>query len=76
MHFNTLFLVLSSFFESLKVVLINMVVFLMVSEKLATPGLLEIKVFRSKGYEVIIYGYDVIGKVLSFDLNHIVVAVT
>ena len=76
MRFNTLFLVLSSFFESLKVVLINMVVFLMVSEKLATPGLLEIKVFRSKGYEVIIYGYDVIGKVLSFDLNHIVVAVT
>ena len=76
MRFNTLFLVLSSFFESLKVVLINMVVFLMVSEKLATPGLLEIKVFRSKGYEVIIYGYGVIGKVLSFDLNHIVVAVT
>ena len=53
-----------------------MVVILMVSEKLATPGLLEIKVFRSKGYEVIIYGCDVIGKVLSFDLNHIVVAVT
>ena len=53
-----------------------MAVILMVSEKLATPGLLEIKVFRSKGYEVIIYGYDVIGKVLSFDLNHIVVAVT
>ena len=76
MHFNTLFLVLSSFFESLKVFLINMVVILMVSEKLATPGLLEIKVFRSKGYEVIIYGYDGIGKVLSFDLNHIVVAVT
>ena len=37
LHFNTLFLILSSFFELLKVFLINMVVILMISEKLATP---------------------------------------
>ena len=33
--------------------------FLMMSAKLATLGLLEIKVFRNKGYEVIISVYDV-----------------
>ena len=37
-----------------------MVAILMMSEKLATPDLLEIKVFRNKGYDVIIYGCDVI----------------
>ena len=75
LHFNTLFSIISSFFELLKVFLINIVVILMISEKLATPGLLEIKVFRSKGHDVIVYVYDVIGKILSCDLNHIVVAV-
>ena len=52
-----------------------MVVILM-SEKLATPGFLEIKIFRNKSYDLIIHGHDVIGKILSCDVNHIVVGVT
>ena len=42
-----------------------MVTILMMSAKMATLGLLERKVFRSKGYDVIIFVYDVIGKNLS-----------
>ena len=53
-----------------------MVLILIMSEKSATPGLLEIKIFRNKSYGLIIHGYDVIGKILSCDLNHIVVGVT
>ena len=34
-----------NFFESLRVVLINMVAILMMSVKLATPGLLKVKAF-------------------------------
>ena len=41
--------------ESLKIFLINLVIILMMPAKLATPGLLEIMVFRNKGYDVIIY---------------------
>ena len=44
----------------------------MMSGKLATLDLLEIKVFWNKGYEVIIYVYEVINKILSNDSNHIV----
>ena len=44
----------------------------MMSGKLATLGLLEIKVFWNKGYEVIIYVHEVINKILSNDSNHIV----
>ena len=40
-----LFLILLTFFESLKIVLINMVTVLMISAKMATLGLLKIKVF-------------------------------
>ena len=39
----------------------------MMSAKLATLGLLEIKVFRNKGYEVIISVYDVTNQILSHD---------
>ena len=45
MHFNAYILDLTNFFESSKVVLVNMVEFLMMSAKLATLGLLKIKVF-------------------------------
>ena len=45
LHFNTWLLVLLTFFESLKDVLINMVAILMMLTKLATPGLLKIEVF-------------------------------
>ena len=45
LHFDTQFLNLLTFLESLKIVLINMVTTLMISAKMATPGLLKIKVF-------------------------------
>ena len=49
-----------------------MVTILMMSAKMATLGLLKIKVFRNKGYDVIISVYDVINKNLSRDSNCIV----
>ena len=49
-----------------------MVTILMMSAKLATPGLLKIKTFRSKSYDVIILDYDVTNKNLSRDSNYIV----
>ena len=42
------------------------------SAKMATLGLLKIKVFRNKGYDVITSVYDVVNKNLSRDLNFIV----
>ena len=39
---------------------------LMMPAKLATPGFLKIKIFQSKGYDVIILGYDVTNKILSW----------
>ena len=35
--------------------------------KMATPGLLKIKVFQNKDYDVIIYVSDVTNKILSRD---------
>ena len=52
-----------------KFFLINTVTALMMSEKLATPGLLKIMIFQNKGYDVIILDYDVTNKILSLDLN-------
>ena len=40
--------------------------------KLTTPGLLKVKIFQSKGYDIIICDYGVINKLLSRDLNYIV----
>ena len=45
------------------------------SAKLATLGLLEIKIFWNKGYDVLTPVYDVIIRVLSHDSNYIVVVV-
>ena len=59
-----------NFFESLKIFLINMVTILIISAKLATPGLLEIKIFRNKGYDIIINDCDIINKILSRDSNY------
>ena len=42
------------------------------SAKLATPGLLKIKIFRNKAYDVIILHYDVTNKILLRDSNYIV----
>ena len=44
-HFDTKFLILLSFLESLKIVLIKKVTILMMSTKLATSGVLKITVF-------------------------------
>ena len=52
-----------------------MVAILMMSAKLTTLDLLKIKVFRSKGYDVVIPTHDVINKILSRDSNYIVVVV-
>ena len=61
-----------NFFESLRVALINMVAILMMSVKLATPGVLKVKVFLKKGHDVIISGYDATNKILPRDSNCIV----
>ena len=36
-----------------------MVTILMMSTKLVTPGLLKIKIFQKKRYDIIIFDYDV-----------------
>ena len=54
------------------IVLINMVIILMMSAKLATPGLCKTKVFWKKGYDVIISLNDVTNKTSSRDQNYIV----
>ena len=45
LDFDTYFLILLTFLESLIIILINMVTIVMMSEKMATPGLLKIKMF-------------------------------
>ena len=59
-------------FESLKVVLINVVAILMMSIKLPTVALLKIKVFWNKDYDVTISVHDVTNKILARDSNYIV----
>ena len=46
-----------------------MVKILMMSAKMATPGLLKIKIFWKKAYYVII-DHDVTNTILSFDSNY------
>ena len=48
----------------------------MMLAKLATSGLLEIKIFQNNGYDVIVLGYDVTNKLLSHDSNYIVDMIT
>ena len=43
----------------------------MMSAKIATPGLLKIKIFQNKGYDVIISLYHVISKNLLRNSNYI-----
>ena len=52
--------------------LINLVIILMISAKMATPDVPKITVFRNKGYDVIIPVDDVTNKVLSRDSNYTV----
>ena len=64
MYFALWFLILLNFFESLKIVLTNMVTILMTPAKLATLDLLKIKLCGSKGYGVVIPIFDVANKSL------------
>ena len=50
-----------------------MATILMMSAKAVTLGLLEIKVFLNKGYDVIILLYDVTSKISSFNSNYIII---
>ena len=45
LHFDTYFLILLNFIESLRIVLISMITILMMSAKMAAPGFRKIKVF-------------------------------
>ena len=69
-HLDTQFLILLTFLDSLRISLINMVTILMMSAKMATSGLLIIKVFWKKCYDVIISVHYVINKILSRDSNY------
>ena len=53
-------------------ILINMVTILMMSAKMATLGVLKIKVFCNKDYDVIIFAHDVNNKILSRESYYIV----
>ena len=61
-----------NFFESLKVIIINMVAISMMSVKLTTLGLLKIQVSRNKVYDFVFSVLDVNNNFLSRDSNYIV----
>ena len=42
------------------------------SAKLATPGLLKIKIFRNKGYDVIILDYGVSNEISSRNSTYVI----
>ena len=58
--------------ESRQIVLINMITILIMLAKMATPGLLKIKVLLNKDDNVIISVHDVTNKILSRDSNYII----
>ena len=68
----TFWYIFSNLLESLKIVLINMGKILMMSRKIATPGLLKVKLFWNKGFDVIISIHDDPNKILSGDSNYTV----
>ena len=49
-----------------------MVIILMMSTKMATLGLFEIKIFWNKDYDIITSVHDVTNKIFSCDSNYIV----
>ena len=71
-HLDTWFLIILTFLESLRIVLINIVKVLMMSAKMATPDLLKIKIFWKETHDVSISAHDVTSTILSRDLNYIV----
>ena len=70
--FSTYFLILFTFLDYFKVILINMVAIYMLSAKLTTLDLLKIKVLWNKYYIIIFYVHDVTNKILWGDSNYIV----
>ena len=72
LHFNSKFPYILTLFESSKVFLINMIKILMMSVKLASLGLLKIKIFWNKTYNVILSVHGVTNKTLSRDSIYIV----
>ena len=74
-HFDTKFLIILTFLESLKTVLINMITILRMAAKMAAAGFLKINVFWKKGYDAIVSVHDVTNKILSRDSSYIVDAV-
>ena len=75
-HLDTYSLILLTFLESLRIFLTNMVKILVMSAKMATPGLLKIRFFWKKVYDVIIFAHDVTNTILSRDSNYNVNVVT
>ena len=65
-------IILLTFLESRQIVLINMFTILIMSAKMATPGLLKIKVLLNKDDNVIVSVHDVTNKILSRDSNYII----
>ena len=65
-------IILLTFLESRQIVLINMFTILIMSAKMATPGLLKIKVLLNKDDNVIISVHDFTNKILSRDSNYII----
>ena len=72
LHFDPKFLILLTFPETLKIILINVVIILIMSAKIATPAFLKIMEFWNKGYDAIIPVDGVTNKVSSRDSNYIV----
>ena len=60
-------LILLTFFETLKIVLIKMAIILMISAKIATVGLPKLRKSGKKNYDIIISVHGVTSKVLSRD---------
>ena len=71
-HFYKWCLILLNFFESSKIILINMVIILMMSAKMATLDLLKLKLLWNNDYDIITPVHDVTNKILSRDSNCIV----
>ena len=72
LHFGIWFLILWTFPLSSKIFLINLIIILIVSAKIATPCLLKMAVFQNKCYDVIIQVDDVTSKFLSRESNYTV----
>ena len=64
------YLTVPIFIELLRIALINMVKILMVSAKMGTSGLLKIKIFWKKAYNVMIFAQDVTNTILFRDSNY------